>query len=103
MLAIAVLASVLASVFPPAGSSWIVSVGIGHAAESDAEQAAKEIADARERANAAADAVFEAESQLDTLEVAQRGLSAEINALESRIDELRSSCEVRPPPVAFSA
>lgn len=93
MLAIAVLASALPSVFSPAGSSWIVSVGVGHAAESDAEQAAKEIADARERANAAADAVFEAESQLDTLEIAQRGLRAEISALENRIDELRSSVE----------
>ena len=36
MLAIAVLVAVLPSVFPPVGSPWIVSVGVGHAAESDA-------------------------------------------------------------------
>ena len=38
-------------------------------AEDAAEQAAREIADARERANAAADAYFAAESRLDTLDI----------------------------------
>ena len=64
-----------------------------HADDSAAEQAAKEIADARERANAAADALFDAESQLDTLELAEQALRAEIADLETQIDELRANVE----------
>lgn len=42
---------------------------VTHADDSAAQQAAREIADARERANAAADAYFQAESLLDTLSI----------------------------------
>ena len=41
-------------------------------ADDAADRAAREIADARERANAAADALFQAESELDRLEVEQQ-------------------------------
>lgn len=61
------------------------------AADTPAEQAAKEIADARDRANAAADALFDAESQLDTLEQDQVALLDEIDALEARIEKLRAT------------
>jgi peptidoglycan LD-endopeptidase LytH len=70
-----------------------LSVPTAAADDTAAEQAAKEIADARDRANAAADALFEAESQLDTLEVAQQGLQAEIDALQVQIDQLRANVE----------
>ncbi len=70
----------------------LVPVTSGHtafAADSDAEQAAREIADARERANQAADAYFEAESLLDALEVDAQALGAEIVDLEHLVAALR--------------
>lgn len=57
--------------------------------ESDAQQAAREIADARDRANRAADAYFAAESQLDGLEVEAQALEAEIVGLESQVADLQ--------------
>ncbi len=57
--------------------------------ESDAQQAAREIADARERANLAADAYFAAESVLDGLEVDAQEIEAEIVDLESQVAELQ--------------
>jgi murein DD-endopeptidase MepM/ murein hydrolase activator NlpD len=68
-----------------------VSWSTTQAADTPAEQAAKEIADARDRANAAADALFDAESALDTLEVDQQNLLAEIAALEGQIAQLRAT------------
>ncbi|MGD9996048.1 MAG: murein hydrolase activator EnvC [Ilumatobacteraceae bacterium] len=64
-----------------------------NAEETPAEQAAKQIADARERANAAADALFDAESALDTLEIEQQDLRLQIADLEDEIDELRQTVE----------
>ncbi|MCX6521733.1 MAG: peptidoglycan DD-metalloendopeptidase family protein [Actinobacteria bacterium] len=63
--------------------------------ESDdaAQQAAEEIADARERANAAADALFQAESDLDQLELSQQALESDIAVLQSQIDALRATVE----------
>jgi peptidoglycan LD-endopeptidase LytH len=58
-----------------------------------AQQAAKEIADARDRANAAADALFSAESKLDVLDVEQSQLSAEIAKLEAQIAQLKANIE----------
>lgn len=70
----------------------IVPVGsVG--ADTEAEQAAQEIADARDRANAAADAMFEAESRLDALEGQQQELEGEIKLLEQRIRQLREAVE----------
>jgi murein DD-endopeptidase MepM/ murein hydrolase activator NlpD len=63
--------------------------------ESDdaAQQAAEEIADARERANAAADALFQAESDLDQLELSQQALERDIAVLQTQIDALRATVE----------
>ena len=57
--------------------------------ESDAQQAAREIADARARANEAADAYFTAESLLDGLEVDAQAIEAEIADLEADVAELQ--------------
>ncbi len=57
--------------------------------ESDAQQAAREIADARERANQAADAYFDAESVLDGLEVEAQALAAEVVGIESQVAALQ--------------
>jgi hypothetical protein len=58
-------------------------------ADSAAEQAAREIADARERANAAADAYFKAESQLDSLDLAEQAMAAEVAGLQAQVDALQ--------------
>jgi peptidoglycan LD-endopeptidase LytH len=70
-----------------------VAVSTAVAADDAAEQAAKEIADARDRANAAADALFEAESALDQLEVDQQVIEADIASLEEQISELQRTVE----------
>lgn len=57
-------------------------------AEDAAAQAAREIADAQDRANAAADAYFDALSQLDALELEQAALESEVAALEQQIGAL---------------
>ncbi|MBI4882955.1 MAG: M23 family metallopeptidase [Actinobacteria bacterium] len=65
----------------------LVPTGPGRVAvadESEAQQAAREIADARERANAAADAYFAAESRLDSVEVETQLLEAEIAELRKK-------------------
>ena len=70
----------------------LVPTTAGHtvlADESDVQQAAREIADARDRANRAADAYFAAESQLDGLEVEAQALEAEIVGLESQVADLQ--------------
>lgn len=58
-------------------------------ADSAADQAAREIADARERANAAADAYFRAESRLDSLDLAEQALVAEVAGLQAQVDALQ--------------
>lgn len=67
----------------------IASGNTGFADESDAQQAAREIADARERANQAADAYFQAESMLDGLEVEAQELQAVVVELENQVSELQ--------------
>ena len=57
-------------------------------ADDSAEQAAKEIADARERANAAADAYFDAESRIDSLSLEAQALEEEIIGLQAEVEEL---------------
>jgi murein DD-endopeptidase MepM/ murein hydrolase activator NlpD len=61
--------------------------------DSDAQRAAKEIADARERANAAATAVFDAESKLDELDMAEQQLTQEVAAMQVQVDQLRRNVE----------
>lgn len=63
------------------------SGAVAHADET-AEQAAKEIADARERANAAADAYFAAESRLDQLAIEAQELEAQVADLRGQVDAL---------------
>ncbi len=58
-----------------------------------AVQAAKEIADARERANQAADDLFATESKLDQLQLQQEALMAEVAGLQQQVDELRQTVE----------
>jgi murein DD-endopeptidase MepM/ murein hydrolase activator NlpD len=62
-------------------------------ADDAADRAAREIADARERANAAADALFQAESELDRLEVEQQQLRQDIATLEAQISDLQATVE----------
>ena len=62
---------------------------ITHADETPAEKAAREIADARDRANNAADAYFEAESELDTLSSEQQQIEVEIADLEAQVGALQ--------------
>ena len=57
-------------------------------AETPAERAAQEIQAARDRANAAATAYFEAESLLDSLEQSLIGLASEEVVLQGRVDRL---------------
>jgi murein DD-endopeptidase MepM/ murein hydrolase activator NlpD len=68
--------------------------GASAQSETPAEKAAREIQDARDQANAAADAYFEAESVLDQLEDNLTGLEAEEMQLQATVDQLRSEVEV---------
>ena len=61
--------------------------------QTDAEKAAAEIADARERANAAADAYFASESRIDELTIQQTQLQSEITALEGEVKALQLAVE----------
>ena len=58
-------------------------------AGSEAERAAAEILDAREQANAAAQAMFDAESRLDTLSIELERKAAAVEAAELAVDQLR--------------
>ena len=73
----------------------LLSTTVGRAADPDpsAQQAAREIADARERANAAADAYFASESRIDQLTLQQGQLQSEITALEGDVKALQLSVE----------
>ena len=72
----------------------IVPGQVVRADDSAAQQAAKEIADAREQANAAADAYFDAESRLDTLGVEAQGLEAEVADLQSQVAALQERVQL---------
>jgi murein DD-endopeptidase MepM/ murein hydrolase activator NlpD len=73
----------------------MLSITVARAAddETEAEKAAKEIADARERANAAADAYFASESRIDELTLQQNQLQSEITALEGDVKALQLAVE----------
>jgi murein DD-endopeptidase MepM/ murein hydrolase activator NlpD len=73
----------------------LLSTTVGRAADpqTEAEKAAREIADARERANAAADAYFASESRIDGLTLEQNQLQTEITALEGDVKALQLSVE----------
>src|SRR6056297_604306 len=91
------------SVVPAWGRRWIalmlvIAVGVfvptfASAQDSAADRAAREIRDARERARAAAEAYFEAESTLDLLELEIAGLEADEQQLQRRVEQLRRDVE----------
>jgi murein DD-endopeptidase MepM/ murein hydrolase activator NlpD len=58
-------------------------------ADDPIQQAAVEIADARQKANDAADAYFQAESRLDTLNVDAQTLEGDVSDLQGKVDALR--------------
>jgi len=58
-----------------------------------ARQAAREIQAARDRANAAADAYFQAQSDLEVLEDEAMGMQRKTDALSERVDQLRRDVE----------
>ncbi|MGB8860703.1 MAG: hypothetical protein WCC60_15700 [Ilumatobacteraceae bacterium] len=62
---------------------------VARADDTAAEQAAREIADAREQANAAADAYFQAESELDSLSIQGQTLEAEVADLQTQVAALQ--------------
>lgn len=62
--------------------------------DEEAEQAAREIAAARTRANAAAGALFQAESDLDALDLQRQALESDISVLQDQIEALRASVEM---------
>lgn len=85
-----ILTFALAASFAVAG----VSAGASAQSETPAERAAREIQDARDRANAAADAFFEAESTLDLLQDDLDALEADEAALQVTVDQLRAEVEL---------
>lgn len=62
--------------------------------DEEAEQAAREIAAARNRANAAAEALFQAESDLDALDLQRQALESDVSVLQDQIEALRESVEM---------
>lgn len=82
-----VLVALIAAHGTPAAAGSVPPV------DQDAERAAAAIADARDRANDAADAVFAAESRLDELELEQAALREDIADIERQIDELQLMIE----------
>ncbi|MGK0274980.1 MAG: murein DD-endopeptidase MepM/ murein hydrolase activator NlpD [Ilumatobacter sp.] len=68
------------------------TVGADHGTE-EAKQAAREIQAARDRANAAAQAMFDAESAIDTLTIEIAQTEAELAAVEQEANEMQTSLE----------
>jgi murein DD-endopeptidase MepM/ murein hydrolase activator NlpD len=75
-------------------ASAVVPSVVAAQSETPADKAAREIQEARDQANAAADAFFEAESVLDQLEDDLAGLLVEEAQLQVTVDELRTQVEV---------
>ena len=69
------------------------TTALAQGSETPAEAAAREIAEARDRANAAADAWADAQSQLDQLTVTMERTEEEIAALEQEIADLQTAVE----------
>src|SRR6187549_3621106 len=79
-------AVMLASIFVPAQV-------LAQQSETPAEKAAREIQAARDRANAAAQAMFDAESEFDTLTVGISEAEAELAVIEGEAAEMRSGLQ----------
>jgi len=74
------------------GSSSTVNA---QSSESPAEKAAREIQDARDRANDAAQAMFDKESEIDGLQLEIAETEKELAAVEARADEMRDGLEAQ--------
>jgi murein DD-endopeptidase MepM/ murein hydrolase activator NlpD len=74
-------------------ASFVPISATASADETDAERAAREIQAAREQANAAADAYFQAESDLEVLEDDLIALELEGDRLQASVDRLRRDVE----------
>jgi murein DD-endopeptidase MepM/ murein hydrolase activator NlpD len=70
-----------------------VPLTVADAQDPAAVKAAKEIQAARDRADAAAQAMFDAESRLDTLEVEIAAAEADLAAVEAQASSMRSSLQ----------
>ena len=68
-------------------------VAVAQSDDAAAERAAREIQDARDRANEAAEAFFEAESDLDVLNQEVERLELETEVLQATVDRLRRDVE----------
>jgi peptidoglycan LD-endopeptidase LytH len=71
----------------------LMSTSVGRADDTEAQKAAKEIADARDRANAAATAYFASESRIDGLTLEESQLQSEITSLEGDVKALQLAVE----------
>ncbi len=70
-----------------------VPLTVANAQDPAAVRAAQEIQAARDRANAAAQAMFDAESRLDTLELEITAAEQDLTAVEAQADTMRSSLQ----------
>jgi len=84
---------VVLSVMLVALASIMPVVAMAQTSEAAADRAAREIQEARERANAAAGAFFQAESDLDVLTVDQARLQRATETLQATVDSLRLDVE----------
>ena len=75
-------------------AATLLPSGVSAQSETAAEKAAREIQEARDQANAAADAFFTAESVLDGLEDDLTGLELQETQLQATVDELRGQVEL---------
>jgi peptidoglycan LD-endopeptidase LytH len=87
LVAIALLGAIV-----PASASDVARAGDG-TDQGTAEDAAREIAAARERANAAADAWSQAQSKVELLSDEKNRLDAEVEKMEAQVAELKATME----------
>lgn len=85
---VALIAIALASTIVP-----VVVASDANAQDPAAVQAAREIQAARDRADAAAQAMFDAQSKLDTLDVEIAEAEKQLAAVEAQADSMRSSLQ----------
>lgn len=74
-------------------ASLMPVAAVAQSDDAAAERAAREIQEARERANGAADAFFQAESDLDVLSLDVERLELDTQVLQDRVDRLRRDVE----------
>jgi peptidoglycan LD-endopeptidase LytH len=75
------------------GSIFVPAHVLAQQSETPAEKAAREIQAARDRANEAAQAMFDAESEFDTLTVDIANAEAELAVIEAEAAEMRSGLQ----------